>query len=121
MGQVNGQGSASEFNGDVSNLVHRAEAQLHRLQPDTGSQSDGASNLNSIVQRISGTSVMEIERLIAELHTLRDYLLREGQRVQREITQYAQMSQAATKSTKIIAESLAWLKANSEPNRGPRS
>ncbi len=59
---------------------------------------------------------MEIERLIAELHTLRDYLLDEGQRVQRVIAQYAQMSQAATKSTKIIAESLSLLKPT-EPNR----
>ncbi len=43
-------------------------------------------------------------------------LLDEGQRVQRVIAQYAQMSQAATKSTKIIAESLSLLKPT-EPNR----
>jgi hypothetical protein len=32
----------------------------------------------------------------------REYLLKEGQRVQGVITEYAHMSQAATKSTKII-------------------
>jgi hypothetical protein len=50
---------------------------------------------------------MEIDKLIAELQTLRDYLQNEGQRVQQEVAEYAHMSQAATKSTKIIAESLA--------------
>jgi hypothetical protein len=42
-----------------------------------------------------------------QLQELREYLMKEGQRVQREITEYAHMSQAATKSTKIIAENLA--------------
>ena len=118
MGQVNGQGSASEFSGDVSNLVHRAEAQLRRLQPEPGSQLEGPSNLSSVIQRISGTSVSEIEKLIAELQELRDYLLNEGQRVQRAITEYVHLSQAATKSTRIITESLANGKLG--PNRGPR-
>jgi len=118
MGQVNGQGSASEFNGDVSTLVHRAEAQLRRLQPEPGSQLEGPNNLSSVIQRISGTSVSEIEKLIAELQELRDYLLNEGQRVQRAITEYVHLSQAATKSTRIITESLA--KGKLGPNRGPR-
>jgi len=74
------------------------------------------TNLNSVIRGISGTSVMEIERLIAELQTLGDCLLNEGQRVQREIVQYAQMSQAATKSTKIIAETLSRLE-RTEPSR----
>ncbi len=63
---------------------------------------------------------MEIEKLIAELQSLRDYLQNEGQRVQREITEYAHMSQAATKSTKIIAENLAQWKRIAETDRGAR-
>jgi hypothetical protein len=67
-----------------------------------------------LIQRVSGTSVLEIEKLIDELQTLRDYLQNEGKRVQREIAEYAHMSQAATKSTKIIAESLAQWKQTGE-------
>ena len=75
MRQADPQGSASEFNGDVSELVHRAGAQLRKQQPDAGNQSEGVSNFNSFVQRISAISILEIERLTTELHSLRDYLL----------------------------------------------
>jgi hypothetical protein len=42
-----------------------------------------------------------------QLQDVRDHLVNEGQRVQRAMTEYVQMSQAATKSTKIITENLA--------------
>ena len=43
----------------------------------------------------------------------------EGQRVQREIAGYAHLSQAAMKSTRIIAENLAQWKSASEDIRKP--
>jgi hypothetical protein len=113
------QGPAPEVEGEIRELVRRDVAHLRKSQPETGSEV-GVSNLNSLIQRVSGTSVLEIEKLIAELQTLRDYLQNEGQRVQREITEYAHMSQAATKSTKIIAESLAQWKQTAESNRAAR-
>jgi hypothetical protein len=113
------QGPAPEVEGDIRELVRRDVAQLRKPQPESGSEL-GVTNLNSLIQRVSGTSVLEIEKLIAELQTLRDYLQNEGQRVQREITEYAHMSQAATKSTKIIAESLAQWKQTAESNRSAR-
>src|ERR1700722_556950 len=58
-------------------------------------------------QRVAGSSVQEIDRLMSELHTLRDLLQSEGARVQREITEYAHLSQSAMQSTKVITESLA--------------
>jgi hypothetical protein len=113
------QAPAPEVEGEIRELVRRDVAQLRKPQPESGSEL-GVNNLNSLIQRVSGTSVLEIEKLIAELQTLRDYLQNEGQRVQREITEYAHMSQAATKSTKIIAESLAQWKQTAETNRAAR-
>jgi hypothetical protein len=113
------QAPAPEVEGEIRELVRRDVAQLRKPPPESGSEL-GVSNLNSLIQRVSGTSVLEIEKLIAELQTLRDYLQNEGQRVQREITEYAHMSQAATKSTKIIAESLAQWKQTAETNRAAR-
>ena len=113
------QGPAPEVEGEIRELVRRDVAHLRKPQPETGGEL-GVNNLNSLIQRVSGTSVLEIEKLIAELQTLRDYLQNEGQRVQREITEYAHMSQAATKSTKIIAESLAQWKQTVESNRSAR-
>jgi hypothetical protein len=65
------------------------------------------NNVNSLIQRVAGSSLSEIENLISELESLRDLLHSEGQRVQREISGYAQLSQAAMKSTRMIADNVA--------------
>ena len=70
-----------------------------------------ASNINSVLQRVTATSVQEIDALISELESSRDMLHTEAARVQREIVQYATLIQGALHSTKIIAESLTqWKK-----------
>ena len=70
------------------------------------------NNVNSLIQRVAGTSLAEIEKLIGELESLRDLLHAEGQRVQREISGYAQLSQAAMKSTRMIADNVSqWKRA----------
>ena len=70
------------------------------------------NNVNSLIQRVAGTSLAEIEKLISELESLRDLLHAEGQRVQREISGYAQLSQAAMKSTRMIADNVVqWKRA----------
>ena len=70
------------------------------------------NSVNSLIQRVAGTSLAEIEKLIGELESLRDLLHAEGQRVQREISGYAQLSQAAMKSTRMIADNVTqWKRA----------
>jgi hypothetical protein len=70
------------------------------------------NNVNSLIQRVAGTSLSEIENLISELEALRDLLHAEGQRVQREISGYAQLSQAAMKSTRMISDNVQqWKRA----------
>jgi hypothetical protein len=79
------------------------------LEPSTEAT---VNNVNSLIQRVAGTSLGEIENLIGELESLRDLLHAEGQRVQREISGYAQLSQAAMKSTRMIADNVAqWKRA----------
>jgi hypothetical protein len=72
------------------------------------------NNVNSLIQRVAGTSLAEIENLISELESLRDILHAEGQRVQREISGYAQLSQAAMKSTRMIADNVAQWKRTAD-------
>ena len=48
---------------------------------------------------------------------LRDLLHAEGQRVQREISGYAQLSQAAMKSTRMISDNVAQWKRTAETLR----
>jgi hypothetical protein len=51
-------------------------------------------------------SIADIEKLMAELQTARDYLQAEGERVRRLTARYAHLTHTASASVKIIAESL---------------
>jgi hypothetical protein len=106
--------------GEIRDFVRRDGANLRRA-PETDSELV-ANNITTLLQRVAGTSVQEIDRLIAELQTLRELLHEEGARVQREIAEYAHLSQSAMQSTKIIAESLGkWKKTGDwAPHTAPR-
>src|SRR5260370_3350099 len=69
------------------------------------------NNVNSLIQRVAGASIAEIEKLIFELESLRDLLQSDGQRVQRELSGYAQLSQAARKSPRMIPANTAQRKS----------
>jgi hypothetical protein len=94
----------SGVEGEIREFVRR-DGQALRRAPETDSELV-AHNISTLLQRVAGTSVQEIDRLIGELQQLRELLQQEGARVQREITEYAHLSQSAMQSTKIIAESL---------------
>jgi hypothetical protein len=101
----------SEVEGEIREFVRRDGSTLRRA-PDSDSEIV-ANNISTLLQRVAGTSVQEIDRLITELQTLRELLQSEGVRVQREIIEYANLSQSAMQSTKIIAESLGSWKSSS--------
>jgi hypothetical protein len=96
--------AVQEVEADIREFVRRDSLQLRRASEQAGEMF--ASNVNSLVQRIAGTSVREIDLLLRELESLRDYLHTEGERVQREVAGYAHLSQTAMASTKTIAENL---------------
>ena len=100
----------SEFEGEIREFIRRDVAHLRRAQPD-GASEQAVTNINSLLDRVSGSSVTEIDSLIADLRNVRDFLKTEGERVQREIASYAQLSQVAMTSVKIIAESMTQWKS----------
>lgn len=113
--------AVSEVEAGIRDFVRNDIAYLRRPAPSTPSSTDTAlepnaeatvNNVNSLIQRVAGSSLSEIENLISELESVRDLLHAEGQRVQREISGYAQLSQAAMKSTRMIADNVAqWKRA----------
>ena len=111
--------AVSEVEAGIRDFVRNDIAYLRRpavASPETAPLDASAeatvSNVNSLIQRVAGTSLAEIEKLISELESLRDLLHAEGQRVQREISGYAQLSQAAMKSTRMIADNVTqWKRA----------
>jgi hypothetical protein len=94
----------------------RGEVATLRRAPDSESEA-AANNLGAVLQRVAGTSLQEIDRLIGEMQSIRDLLETEGERVQREIADYAHLSQSSLESTKIIAESLAHWKNIADQRR----
>jgi hypothetical protein len=112
--------AVSEVEAGIRDFVRNDVAYLRR-PPSAASSTETAlepgteatvNSVNSLIQRVAGTSLSEIENLISELEGLRDLLHAEGQRVQREIAGYAQLSQAAMKSTRMIADNVAqWKRA----------
>jgi hypothetical protein len=73
-------------------------------------EEDAAGHLGSLMQRVAKAALQETDDLIAELRRRRERLLSESARVQREIIDYAKLSQSAVQSTKTIIERLSNLK-----------
>jgi len=105
--------AVSEVEAGIRDFVRNDVAYLRRpmaVNPTEATLDPNAeatvNNVNSLIQRVAGTSLSEIENLISELEALRELLHAEGQRVQREISGYAQLSQAAMNSTRMIADNV---------------
>jgi hypothetical protein len=112
--------AVTEVEAGIRDFVRNDIAYLRRpatppVAPDLPLEANAeatVSNVNSLIQRVAGASLGEIEKLISELEGLRDLLHNEGQRVQREIAGYATLSQAAMKSTRMISDNVAqWKRA----------
>jgi hypothetical protein len=100
-----GAAAASQFEGEIREFVRRDVAPWRR-RSDGGAETP-SENVNHLVQRVAGASMSEIDNVIVELQSVREILRQEGERVQREVSGYANLSQAAMASMKIIAESMA--------------
>lgn len=105
LGEID-QAAANEFEGEIREFVRR-DVSFWRRQRQEPAAEAVVESVNSLIQRVSGASVEEIERVIGELQNVRDVLRAEGERVQREIAGYANLSQQAMSSMKIISESLS--------------
>ena len=64
----------------------------------------------SSLARLTSNSVDRLERLMSEIQEMREFLVSEGERVQREIANYAQLNQSvALAANKIKSETVgAW-------------
>ena len=84
----------------------RLTERLAWLKPQPDVVGDVNQSIGELIDKMSATSIAEIENLISELETVRNYLKTEGDRVQQEMARYAHLSDTASASVKIIAERL---------------
>ena len=113
--------NATQTEGSTLMLADLAE-EVRDLPPTDASSSPevpaeepldfGSAKLMAMIQTMSTTPVVELDRLIGELQEARDYLQSECERIERETTGYVELSQTALESVKIIAETVGeWRKA----------
>ena len=110
LGDIDRNASA-EFEGEIREFIRR-DVTSRRQSADVaeGGSEQGPENIGTLIERVSGATVSEIDRLISELQGIRTMLHNEGDRVRREITGYAGLSQSAVATMKVIGDTLAQLK-----------
>lgn len=112
--------AVSAFEGEIREFVRRDIGAQRKPRDPAPNVESGADSMNALIQRVSGASMDEIDRVIAELEGVRDMLRGEGERVSREIAGYASLSHAAMTAMKVISESLTQWK-NAPAKNGPRA
>jgi len=113
------EAAASAFEGEIREFVRRDVAPRRPAAGGDATLDPVADNLNALIRRVSGASMEEIDRVIAELQTVRDMLRHEGERVSREIAGYASLSHAAMTAMKVIGESVTQWKSAPRDDRRP--
>ena len=97
----------TEVEGKIHELVRRDRVSLRQADGDGAS---AANDLSTLLRRVSAQSAGEIDGLIGELQLLREKLLADGSRVERDIVEYASLGQSVIEMTKIITESMLQVK-----------
>jgi hypothetical protein len=99
---------------ETNNLASQASNLAETPNLKLGVQiDDDAERIRSSIALLTSLSIDELERLVTDIQEVREYLKAEGERVQREIMNYAHLSQTAIAASKQITETFASLQAKS--------
>ena len=75
-------------------------------QTESNAGEMSGEHLGTLLRQVSKTSIGEIDSLIVELKTLHKKLKTDGERIQRDIAEHAELSQQVMQLTKIISDSV---------------
>jgi len=100
---------STEMEMDLTKEVHHLTRSSHRFHQTE--HTDDEISADTLVREVSETSVREIENLIGELQELRKKLQSNSNRLQRGITEHAELNQQVMQLTGIISESVKKLPA----------
>ena len=82
----------------------RDTVEFHQTESIDGETT--ANHLSTLLEQVSGTSTKEIDNLIGDLQALRKKLQADSNRIQRDIAEYASLSQSVMQLTKIVSDSV---------------
>ena len=92
-----------EVEGNIRELV-RDNATFRQAENSDGEMAAGS--LTTLLGRVSGNSTHEIDNLIGDLQILRKKLQADGNRIRRDIEEYAALSQSVMQLTTIVSDSM---------------
>jgi hypothetical protein len=93
--------------GEVCDLAHAKLSTPTETDPE----------IAPLIEKVGAMSIAEIDRLIAELQDARNYLISEGERIEREMVRYTNLTQMASFTAKIIFDAISqWHPASNQQN-----
>jgi hypothetical protein len=99
--------SEPEIEGNIRTLVWDSASARKAAESEDVQMSPG--DLKASLREVSRVSIEEDERLISELQTLRRTLKTTGERIERDIAEYATLSSQASQITKIVIDGVKQL------------
>jgi molecular chaperone GrpE (heat shock protein) len=95
-----------DINTALGAIESKQSSEAVRGQAKSGDVKTSAEELAALLRRMSEASIREIEELINQLQRLRTQLQNAGNRIQREIAEYSELSQQTMQLTSIIVDSV---------------
>src|SRR6476469_9291577 len=106
----------TNFRAIAESLVVEGEA-CDLAHSDVSAQKETGTDIAPLIQQIGDTSIAEIDRLMAELQEAKSYLQSEGERIEREMVRYTNLTQMASFTAKIIFDAISqWHPASNQQN-----
>jgi hypothetical protein len=99
--------SEPELEGNIRTMVWASASARQAVESEDDQMSAG--DLGAMLREVSRISMDEVDRLIIELQTLRQTLQTAGERIERDIADYATLSAQATQLTKIVFDGVKQL------------
>jgi hypothetical protein len=99
--------SEPEIEGNIRTLVWDSASARKAAESEDVQMSPG--DLTASLREVSRVSIEEVDRLISELQTLRRTLKTNGERIERDIAEYATLSSQASQVTKIVIDGVKQL------------
>jgi hypothetical protein len=93
-----------EIGGNIQELARGSSAMFR--QGEGSDAETSTDNLSGLLRRVAEASTREVDSLIGDLQALRRKLNTDGNRIQREISDYNELSQQVMQLTSIISESV---------------
>jgi flagellar biosynthesis chaperone FliJ len=87
-------------------IESKESSEVARDQAERGDVKTSPKELAALLRRLSDAPIREIESLINQLQKLRTQLQNAGNCIQRDIAEYAELSQQVMQLTTIISDSV---------------